>query len=148
MTTLLRLIFTLAFCWVAFPQSDIPCTAGTPIQRQSRTKRVADERIDYDEVERLAREHRPKMIIAGASAYPRIIDFARFRQIAKCRGRNLPRGHGAHLGLVAAGIHRAEIATDIRSQAIQLRSPEGSREGVLTLGFGFTRGCLAQTAKV
>src|ERR1051326_9460048 len=44
--------------------------------------RKEDERIDYDEVERLAREHRPKLIIAGGSAYPRIIDFARFRQIA------------------------------------------------------------------
>src|SRR5499427_8889082 len=44
--------------------------------------RREDERIDYDEVEKLAREHQPKMIIAGASAYPRIIDFARFRQIA------------------------------------------------------------------
>src|SRR5205807_10656593 len=44
--------------------------------------RKEDERIDYDEVEQLAREHRPKLIIAGGSAYPRIIDFARFRQIA------------------------------------------------------------------
>src|SRR5476651_2569003 len=48
--------------------------------------RREDERIDYDEVESLAREHRPKMIIAGASAYPRIIDFARFRQIADAVG--------------------------------------------------------------
>jgi len=39
--------------------------------------RKEDERIDYDEVERLAKEHRPKLIVAGASAYPRIIDFAR-----------------------------------------------------------------------
>src|SRR5690242_15569292 len=44
--------------------------------------RKEDERIDYDEVERLAVEHKPRMIIAGASAYPRIIDFARFRAIA------------------------------------------------------------------
>ena len=40
------------------------------------------ETIDYDEVERLAKEHRPKLIIAGASAYPRIIDYPRFRKIA------------------------------------------------------------------
>ena len=48
--------------------------------------RKDDERIDYDEVERLAREHKPKMIIAGASAYPRTLDFARFRQIADAVG--------------------------------------------------------------
>src|SRR6478672_1876088 len=48
--------------------------------------RKDDERIDYDEVQRLAGEHKPKMIIAGASAYPRIIDFARFRQIADSVG--------------------------------------------------------------
>ena len=48
--------------------------------------RKEDERIDYDEVERLADEHKPKMIIAGGSAYPRIIDFARFRQIADSVG--------------------------------------------------------------
>src|SRR6202161_2092134 len=44
--------------------------------------RKEDERIDYDEVERLAHDHKPRMIIAGASAYPRILDFARFRKIA------------------------------------------------------------------
>src|SRR5512147_2922005 len=44
--------------------------------------RKDDEQIDYDELARLAEEHRPKLIIAGGSAYPRIIDFARFRQIA------------------------------------------------------------------
>ena len=60
--------------------------------------RREDERIDYDELERLAREHKPKMIIAGASAYPRILDFARFRQIADAVGARLPGGHGAHLG--------------------------------------------------
>src|ERR1700741_2741948 len=44
--------------------------------------RKDDERIDYDEVQRLAEEHRPKMIIVGASAYPRVIDFARIRDVA------------------------------------------------------------------
>src|SRR6476620_10178776 len=48
--------------------------------------RKEDERIDYDEVQRLAEEHKPRMIITGASAYPRIIDFARFRQIADSIG--------------------------------------------------------------
>src|SRR3954452_17914733 len=48
--------------------------------------RSEDETIDYEEVARLAEEHRPKMIIAGASTYPRIIDFARFRQVADAVG--------------------------------------------------------------
>ena len=54
--------------------------------------------IDYDEVARLAEEHRPKMIIAGASAYPRIIDFAQFREIADSGRRVVPGRHGAFLG--------------------------------------------------
>src|SRR5690349_4227688 len=65
--------------------------------------RQEDERIDYDEVERLAHEHRPRMIIAGASAYPRIIDFARFRAIADAAGA-LFLVDMAHIsGLVVAG---------------------------------------------
>src|SRR5271169_5892628 len=48
--------------------------------------RKEDERIDYDELARLAEEHKPKMIIAGASAYPRTLDFARFRQVADAVG--------------------------------------------------------------
>ena len=48
--------------------------------------RKEDELIDYDEVARLAAEHKPKLIVAGGSAYPRIIDFARFRQIADATG--------------------------------------------------------------
>jgi len=67
--------------------------------------RKEDERIDYDEVQRLAEEHKPKMIITGASAYPRIIDFARFRQIADSVGA-LFLVDMAHIsGLVAAGLH-------------------------------------------
>src|SRR5438046_1740964 len=66
--------------------------------------RKDDERIDYDEVQRLAEEHKPKMIITGASAYPRIIDFARFRQIADSIGA-LFLVDMAHIsGLVAAGL--------------------------------------------
>jgi glycine hydroxymethyltransferase len=64
-----------------------------------------DERIDYDEVERLAHEHKPKLIITGASAYPRALDFARFRQIADAVGA-LFLVDMAHIsGLVAAGLH-------------------------------------------
>jgi len=68
-----------------------------------------DERIDYDEIEKLAAEHKPKMIVAGASAYSRIIDFERIRQSRQVRRRALFCGHGAHAGLVAAGVHPSPV---------------------------------------
>ena len=64
-----------------------------------------DERIDYDELARLAEENKPKMIIAGGSAYPRIIDFARFRQIADSVGAIFLVDMAHFSGLVAAGVH-------------------------------------------
>jgi len=69
----------------------------------------ATERIDYDEVERLAREHRPKMIIAGASAYPRVIDFERFAAIAKSVGAYLMVDMAHIAGLVATGAHPSPV---------------------------------------
>ncbi len=63
------------------------------------------EMIDYDELERLAREHRPKLILAGASAYPRIIDFPRLREIADQVGAKLFVDMAHIAGLVAAGEH-------------------------------------------
>jgi glycine hydroxymethyltransferase len=67
--------------------------------------RQEDERIDYDAVERLAYEHRPKMIIAGGSAYPRILDFPRFRQIADAVDAVFLVDMAHFAGLVAAGLH-------------------------------------------
>src|SRR5712664_2118491 len=67
--------------------------------------RKEDERIDYDELARLAEEHKPKLIIAGGSAYPRIIDFARFRQIADSVGAIFLVDMAHFAGLVAAGVH-------------------------------------------
>ena len=67
------------------------------------------ETIDYDELERLAKEHRPKLIVAGASAYPRIIDFARFRQIADQVGALLMVDMAHIAGLVAAGLHPTPV---------------------------------------
>jgi len=67
------------------------------------------EIIDYDEVAKLAREHRPKLIIAGASAYPRIIDFAKFRQIADEVGALLMVDMAHIAGLVAAGLHPSPV---------------------------------------
>ena len=65
--------------------------------------------IDYDEVERLAKEHKPKLIIAGGSAYPRQIDFKRFREIADSVGAYLHVDMAHFAGLVAAGQHPSPL---------------------------------------
>jgi glycine hydroxymethyltransferase len=67
------------------------------------------ETIDYDELERLAKEHRPKLIVAGASAYPRIIDYAKFRKIADAIGAMLMVDMAHIAGLVAAGLHPSPV---------------------------------------
>ena len=67
--------------------------------------RQNDERIDYDALVELARTHKPKLIIAGASAYPRVLDFARFRQAADEAGALLMTDMAHIAGLVAAGVH-------------------------------------------
>jgi glycine hydroxymethyltransferase len=67
--------------------------------------RREDSRIDFDEVERLAHQHRPKLIVAGASAYPRVIDAARFRAIADEVGARLMVDMAHFSGLVAADLH-------------------------------------------
>ena len=68
-----------------------------------------DERIDYEELEKLAVENKPRMILAGASAYPRVIDFARFRKICDKVGAILFVDMAHIAGLVAAGIHPSPI---------------------------------------
>ena len=67
--------------------------------------RKEDELIDYDELDRLALEHKPKMIIAGASAYSRVLDFARFREVADSVGALFVVDMAHISGLVAAGLH-------------------------------------------
>ncbi|WP_456476217.1 serine hydroxymethyltransferase [Oceanithermus sp.] len=86
------------------------------------------ERIDYDEVERLAREHRPRIIVAGASAYPRVIDFERFRHVADAVGAYLVVDMAHFAGLVAAGVHpnpvpHADVVTSTTHKT--LRGPRG-----------------------
>ena len=86
------------------------------------------ELIDYDELARLAREHRPKLIVAGTSAYPRIIDFARFRAAADSVGAALMVDMAHIAGLVAAGCHpspvpHAEFVTTTTHKT--LRGPRG-----------------------
>jgi len=93
--------------------------------------RREDERIDYDELQRLAEEHKPKMIIAGASAYSRIIDFARFRQIADLVGAVFLVDMAHISGLVAAGLHPnpcqyADIVTSTTHKTLR-----GPRSGLI-----------------
>ena len=84
--------------------------------------------IDYDEMERLAHEHKPKMIIAGASAYPRIIDFERFAKVAKEVGAIFMVDMAHIAGLVAAGLHPSPVPyADVITTTTHktLRGPRG-----------------------
>ena len=90
-----------------------------------------DERIDYDEMERLAQEHKPKMIIAGGSAYPRILDFPRFRKIADSVGAVFLVDMAHIAGLVATGLHpnpcqTADIVTSTTHKTLR-----GPRSGMI-----------------
>ncbi|MDR0298406.1 MAG: serine hydroxymethyltransferase [Streptococcaceae bacterium] len=67
------------------------------------------ELLDYDEIARLAREHQPKLIVAGASAYSRVIDFAKFREIADAVGARLMVDMAHIAGLVAVGLHPSPV---------------------------------------
>jgi len=71
--------------------------------------RQEDERIDYEEIEKLANEHTPNMIMVGASAYPRVIDFARIARIAKSVGVPMVTDMAHIAGLVAGGVHPSPV---------------------------------------
>lgn len=91
-------------------------THGSPVNQSGSWFHVVhygvrkeDERLDYDQVRELALKHRPKMIIAGASAYPRIIDFSIFKEIANEIGAFLMVDMAHIAGLVAAGLHPSPV---------------------------------------
>ena len=110
-------------------------THGHPLNFSGRTYRFVaygvtkeSETIDYDEVDRLAREHRPKMLVAGASAYSRIIDFPRLAQSAQSVGALLFVDMAHIAGLVAAGVHPSPVPhADFVSTTTHktLRGPRG-----------------------
>jgi glycine hydroxymethyltransferase len=86
------------------------------------------ERIDYQELERLTLEHKPKLIVAGATAYPRIIDFERFRHIADLVGARLMADIAHIAGMIAVGLHPtpvpyADVVTSTTHKT--LRGPRG-----------------------
>src|SRR5687767_1841067 len=101
--------------------------------------RKDDERIDYEELARLAVEHKPKMIVVGASAYPRIIEFARIAEVAKRVGAPMMVDMAHIAGLVAAGVHpspvpHAEFVTSTTHKT--LRGPRG---GLILCRQGFAK---------
>ncbi|MDG4574556.1 MAG: serine hydroxymethyltransferase [Defluviicoccus sp.] len=105
-----------------------PAQSGKWFRAVQYGVRRQDGIIDYEEVERLAREHMPKLIIAGGSAYSRIIDFAAFRRIADAVGAYLMVDMAHFAGLVAAGVHpspfpHAHVVTTTTHKT--LRGPRG-----------------------
>jgi glycine hydroxymethyltransferase len=110
-------------------------THGSPANQSGKwfrpvpyTVRRQDHRIDMDEVERIAKESRPKIIIAGGSAYPRVIDFKRFREIADSVGAYFMVDMAHFAGLVAGGVHpnpleHAHVVTTTTHKT--LRGPRG-----------------------
>jgi glycine hydroxymethyltransferase len=113
-------------------------THGNPLNFSGKTYKIVpygvrrdDERIDYDELARLAAEHKPKMIIAGGSAYPRTLDFPRFRQVADSVGALLLVDMAHFSGLVAACLHPnpcewADIVTSTTHKTLR-----GPRSGLI-----------------
>jgi len=113
-------------------------THGHPLNFSGKTYKVVPygvsrdtERIDYDELAKLAEEHKPKMIIAGGSAYPRTLEFPRFRQIADSVGALFLCDMAHFSGLVAAGLHPnpcewADIVTSTTHKTLR-----GPRSGLI-----------------
>jgi glycine hydroxymethyltransferase len=87
--------------------------------------------IDYDEVERLAKEHKPALIIAGGSAYPRVIDFKRFREIADSVGAYLLVDMAHFAGLVAAGLHPSPLPHAQVCTTTTHKTQRGPRSGMV-----------------
>ncbi len=122
-------------------------THGHPLNFSGKLYKVVaygvrrdDELIDYDEVTRLAEEHKPKVIIAGASAYSRVIDFARFRQVADSIGAVFIVDMAHYSGLIAAGIYpnpceHADIVTSTTHKTLR-----GPRAGVIFCKERFAEG--------
>ena len=110
-------------------------THGSPVNISGKYYKVisygvdeSNQRIDYDAVRTLAKEHKPKMLVVGASAYPRVIDFARMGEIAREAGALMMVDMAHIAGLVAAGLHpspvpHADIVTTTTHKT--LRGPRG-----------------------
>ena len=113
-------------------------THGSPVNFSGRLFNIVSYgvqretgRIDYDEVASLAREHKPNAIVAGASAYPRAIDFARFREIADEVGAKLVVDMAHIAGLVAAGLHQSPLSYAHITTTTTHKTLRGPRGGMI-----------------
>jgi glycine hydroxymethyltransferase len=112
-------------------------THGSPVNFSGKLYKVisygldADERIDYDEVEHLAREHKPRMIVTGASAYSRVIDWQRFRGIADEIGATLMADVAHYAGLIATGHYPSPIGIADFVTSTTHKTLRGPRGGLI-----------------
>jgi glycine hydroxymethyltransferase len=112
-------------------------THGSPVNLSGKLYKVvsygldAEERIDYEAAEKLALEHRPKMIVTGASAYSRVIDWARFRAIADKCGALLMSDMAHYAGLVAAGLYPSPVAIADFTTTTTHKTLRGPRGGLI-----------------
>jgi len=121
-------------------------THGHPLNFSGRMYKFVEyhvkqdtERIDYDEIEKLAHEHKPKMIVAGASAYSRIIEFERIAKVAKAVGAIFFVDMAHIAGLVAAGVHPSPVPhADIVSSTTH-KTLRGPRGGIVLSRAGFAK---------
>ncbi len=116
-------------------------THGSPVNFSGKLYNVISygvsrdtETLDYEELRRLAEEHRPRMIIAGASAYPRILDFRKFREIADSVGAYLVTDMAHIAGLVAAGEHPSPVSYSDFTTTTTHKTLRGPRGGMILIG--------------
>jgi glycine hydroxymethyltransferase len=93
--------------------------------------REDDERLDYDELERLAHQHTPKLVIVGASAYPRIIDFERIARVAQAVGARMMTDMAHIAGLVAGGVHPSPVPHSDYVTTTTHKTLRGPRGGLI-----------------
>jgi glycine hydroxymethyltransferase len=113
-------------------------THGHPMNFSGLSYKVADygvsretETIDYDELQRIAEQHQPKLIVCGASAYPRIIDFARISEIAKSIGARMFADIAHIAGPVAAGLHPSPVPVADYVTTTTHKTLRGPRGGLI-----------------
>jgi glycine hydroxymethyltransferase len=112
-------------------------THGSPVNLSGKLYRIvsygldADERIDYDAAEKLALEHKPRMIVTGASAYSRVIDWRRFRAIADKCGALLMSDMAHYAGLVATGLYPTPVGIADFTTTTTHKTLRGPRGGLI-----------------